>query len=198
MRAIILLLLAMSMTAFAQIKAVVFDYGGVIATHVDEPLIAFFEEVFQVSRSEAEEILHTRGWKTREKPENWDESFHAAVTNCMRITPGIFDLVAELKSQDYCVALFSNISKGVAMHLRQMGHYEVFNPLFLSYEMELEKPHPEAYLKFLEGMPCNPDEIVFIDDRIENVEAARLFGIHALHFTSMPQLLSDLEELNVL
>ena len=49
------------------------------------------------------------------------------------------------------------------------------------------KPAPGIYLRCLEGLGAAPEATLFLDDREENVEAARGVGIHAIHFSSPEQ-----------
>ena len=59
---------------------------------------------------------------------------------------------------------------------------EVFQKLLLSYEMKLLKPGQEIYLKAIEETGYKAEEMLFIDDSINNVEAAQNAGLHALHY----------------
>jgi FMN phosphatase YigB (HAD superfamily) len=59
----------------------------------------------------------------------------------------------------------------------------------------LIKPGPHIYQLALETVGCAPEEAVFIDDFIENVEGARDVGIHGILFTSPQQIKISLNEL---
>lgn len=67
-----------------------------------------------------------------------------------------------------------------------------FDHLFLSYRMKMYKPDAEIFLKALEIGGFKPEETIFIDDSLRNVEAARACGMHGLHVPSntpwLPQL----------
>ena len=49
------------------------------------------------------------------------------------------------------------------------------------------KPDHDIYKLLLSTYKLNADECVFIDDRMENVEAAREVGMHALRFTDIEE-----------
>jgi len=53
---------------------------------------------------------------------------------------------------------------------------------FLSYKMGVRKPCPTIYQQVLEKLDADGDQCLFIDDRIENVQAARAGGIQAYRF----------------
>jgi HAD superfamily hydrolase (TIGR01509 family) len=45
------------------------------------------------------------------------------------------------------------------------------------------KPEPKIYHLAAESVGVKPDEALFVDDFIENVEAARQVGMQAIHFS---------------
>jgi putative hydrolase of the HAD superfamily len=53
---------------------------------------------------------------------------------------------------------------------------------FVSCHTRLRKPDPAAYALAAERLGLEPAEIVFIDDRRTNCEAARAIGMAAIHF----------------
>ena len=54
--------------------------------------------------------------------------------------------------------------------------------IFLSYRLHLLKPNVRIYQKVLELLNVAPEEVVFIDDKQVNVEAAQSLGIHGIVF----------------
>jgi len=42
------------------------------------------------------------------------------------------------------------------------------------------------------------EEILFVDDRLSNVNAAKNFGMKAIHFTDTVHLVTDLTDLEIL
>lgn len=59
---------------------------------------------------------------------------------------------------------------------------EIFDKLFLSYEMGMRKPEKGIYEKALARLDLQPSEVLFIDDWPPNLEAARDCGITAVWF----------------
>lgn len=45
------------------------------------------------------------------------------------------------------------------------------------------KPDPRAYRSGCAALGLAPDEILFVDDQMRNVEGARQFGLNAMHFS---------------
>ncbi len=75
-----------------------------------------------------------------------------------------------------------------------------FDTLCCSYEMGVYKPNTDFFLKALEMDGLKPEECIFIDDSLKNVQAAESVGIIGLHVPSnkdwMPQLTALLKKCN--
>jgi len=78
------------------------------------------------------------------------------------------------------------------------GLKKIFSSFFSSCYAGLRKPELAIYQRALDILQCAPGEALFIDDRNENVEAARKLGIQAVQMLSPTQLRSDLQRLGVL
>ena len=66
-----------------------------------------------------------------------------------------------------------------------------------SFDTGCRKPDRKIYDKLLIEAKSKPIECVFIDDLIENVNAARLVGMHAIHYIDYNMLLSELNKIGV-
>ncbi len=58
----------------------------------------------------------------------------------------------------------------------------------------LRKPDAAIYRLALEITQRRPDECLFIDDRLPNIEAAMQIGMRAIHFQDAAQLRTELGE----
>jgi putative hydrolase of the HAD superfamily len=63
-----------------------------------------------------------------------------------------------------------------------------------SYALNLAKPEPAIYLKAAECLGTAPENILFVDDREENIAAAVALGFQGIRFTDYPSLLRDLRD----
>jgi glucose-1-phosphatase len=72
-----------------------------------------------------------------------------------------------------------------------------FDDFVVSFQVGCRKPEPRIYREAILKAGCEPREIFFTDDLIENVEAALLAGIDATQFTSLAQLEIDLRSRGV-
>ncbi len=56
----------------------------------------------------------------------------------------------------------------------------------------MAKPDPAIYRHTLQQLGTRPEETLFLDDKIENIDAARTLGIRAIQFSTVDQLRADL------
>ena len=66
-----------------------------------------------------------------------------------------------------------------------------------SYTVKQIKPDLEIYETLLNQYRLKPDECVFIDDRMENIEGAKKAGIHGVCFETIGQVKEDLKKYNI-
>ncbi|MCX5380135.1 HAD family phosphatase [Streptomyces sp. NBC_00091] len=94
-------------------------------------------------------------------------------------------LIGELAASGRRIALLSNIPEELAVHYERhqpwLSHFRVRG---LSCRIGLAKPAPGAYEWCLRALGAAPGEVLFVDDRQENVDAARALGIRGHLFTS--------------
>jgi len=81
--------------------------------------------------------------------------------------------------------------------LQRLPVLEIFDYYFLSFELGCRKPDPRIYEIALETLELKPDQVVFVDDRRENVDTAEQLGFRALLFTDTETLTHDLDILGV-
>jgi epoxide hydrolase-like predicted phosphatase len=65
--------------------------------------------------------------------------------------------------------------------------------MIISAEERVAKPDRRIYQITMERLGMDPGEIVFVDDLIENVEAARQLGINAVHFQNNAQAITEVQ-----
>ncbi len=101
--------------------------------------------------------------------------------------------------QQYAVYLFSNTNiihyqAFMEIYLQAAGKDD-FNSLFrkayYSHELGLRKPYPESFTQILTEQGLVPEETLFIDDTLKNIETARNLGMQTIHLVA-PQSLLDL------
>jgi len=75
---------------------------------------------------------------------------------------------------------------------------DIFDDFVLSYKIGYKKPSQAIYLYAIKKAGTSPNEILFIDDIYEHVQAAKLLGIKSIQYTNFDRLKIDLKKLNIL
>ncbi len=92
-------------------------------------------------------------------------------------------------SQSHNTYLLSNFQADPFMNLKK--HYPFLNEskgYVVSGIEKVMKPDPTIYRLLLDRFNLNPAETLFIDDRVENIDAAKKLGISGIVYTSPAQL----------
>lgn len=67
-----------------------------------------------------------------------------------------------------------------------------------SIEIGYTKPHPEAFLAACQRLGCDPEHVVFVDDKPANVIGAQKVGLNAVQYTTVRALADDLRNYGLL
>lgn len=106
---------------------------------------------------------------------------------------GIEEVIEEVRKK-YRVAFLSNSNEVHAEVIPRVfaGLFRKDDRFIFSYRFQCAKPDPELYRRALEVVGALPQQVVFIDDLLENVHAARALGMQAFQFSDSAQLLTTL------
>ena len=107
---------------------------------------------------------------------------------------GMEELLERVRER-YRVAFLSN-SNEVHAELIPRKFAALFRKddrFIFSHRFRVAKPDPEMFRRALEIIGALPQHVVFIDDLIENVLAARVVGIQAFQFRDAERLARELE-----
>jgi putative hydrolase of the HAD superfamily len=98
-----------------------------------------------------------------------------------------------LKERGLLTAILSNISDNVQESVeREFGWIHHFDVQVWSYQLGIAKPDAAIYRYTLTELGTLPEETLFIDDKLPNVEAARALGIQAIEYSSVERLRAEL------
>lgn len=98
------------------------------------------------------------------------------------------------------IYLFSNTNKihedAFKITLKEQTGFDNLSHYFIkdyySHTIGLRKPYVESYEYILKEQGLNPDETMFIDDSIKNVEGANAAGLHGL-FLELPRKVTSVK-----
>ena len=92
------------------------------------------------------------------------------------------------------VGLLSNAWDNLRQTLdERLGILHLFDEIIVSAEERLVKPDPLIYHVALQRLGVQPQEAVFVDDLLVNVEAARALGMAGVHFQNAAQAIAEVE-----
>jgi glucose-1-phosphatase len=135
-------------------------------------------------------------------PDLSDEAIDTAWNSLLLdLPPERVELLKKL-SQNYRLFLLSNTS---SIHITQVNKIlkastgverlgDLFETVFLSYEMGLMKPDPRIYTQVLEQAGLVAEETLFLDDNADNIKAASQVGIETIHVQKPVTILEYLKD----
>ncbi len=110
---------------------------------------------------------------------------------CTKHNPDIIRIIEMLRKY-FSVACLTNTEIEIADISRETGLFDYFDKAFLSTELGMQKPDREIYEKVAREIGCSPGEIILIDDKEENVQAAKDFGMEGILFQGAERLRIEL------
>ncbi len=200
-----------------KIKAVGFDYGGVIR---GEPGHAFTKKLCALLDVEVEkyekayfsfntllmtdQITYEEFWRSVLK--QIDKSDQEKVLfDYLRnrkaeksMNADILGLIDKLRTDGYRVGLLSNAAAQFAMNIRKSGACEHFDEVLISSEIGFAKPSREAFNMLAERLGVHINELAFIDDTKQSLVGAKEIGYTPILFRDYETLINDLQALGVM
>jgi putative hydrolase of the HAD superfamily len=199
------------------VKAVLFDYGMVLSGPPDPAAWARIRSVTNLS----EDILHREYWAYRHAYDRGDLTAvaywnKAAAGAGIVLTPTqlsnlveadtdfwstlnlpMLDWAQRLQRSGIRTGILSNMPDAMEAGLRARHQWiEAFDHNTWSHSLNLAKPEPAIYLHAAEGLRTPPANILFIDDRPENIEAALAIGMQAIHYTTHAAFINEMHSRN--
>lgn len=103
----------------------------------------------------------------------------------LRVDPTTLELAHDIRTHAVRTAILSNMPPDLLYELRQRFDWlSDFEVQIWSCEHGVIKPDPAIYQLCLRQLNCEPQRVLFFDDRPKNVEAAQALGMEAYVFES--------------
>ena len=83
------------------------------------------------------------------------------------------------------IGIFSNLTVFDKVRLDKQVDLSKYDYVFLSFELGLEKPNIEAFNEVCNRLPFDVSDVLFIDDRKDNVDSASKIGWNVLQATGL-------------
>ena len=190
------------------IRAMVFDCGGVLLRDGDLAAYDAWEKRLGLPAGElARRLWNGETWKLAElgqitDAEFWQrmgkefgmvapeqvEQFREDLWDTWVIDERVLELVEQAKRR-YRVAILSNATDALEDLLaHRYGVADRFEAIVTSARVGIAKPEPRIYEVLLQRLGLQASDVLFVDDRAENVAAAAQLGMHVLWFVDAAEL----------
>ena len=195
------------------LRAIIFDYGMVLTGPQDPESHAAllritglpldrFESLYWADRHAYDEgkLTGLAFWQklAREaglalSPATIDELNHLDARMWTTQNPAMVAWQQQLRQHGLLTAILSNMGDNVLANLqREFLWIHNFDVLVWSFQHLMAKPDPAIYRLVLEKLNVQPGEALFLDDKLVNIKAAQALGMHAIQFSTVDRLRSEL------
>jgi len=123
------------------------------------------------------------------------DGLRALMFDNYRWLEGMEELLQKLKASGAPIHALSNYPSWYLAIEEKLELSRYLEWTFVSCKTGLRKPDAGAFLRPAEALKREPSELIFVDDRMKNVEGARDAGLHGLLFKDAETLESDLRRL---
>ena len=196
-----------------RIRAVLFDFGGVIAEEgFRDGLRALAGQQGldpdAVSR-EGRLAVHDSGYVTGSGSESdfWallrrrtglagtDAELTRAILDRFIVRPWMIDLARRLRAAGLSVAILSDQTDWLERLDARYRFGDAFDRVFNSYRLGRSKREPGLFDTAVADLGLAPQQALFVDDDSGNVERARRRGLHAIRYDSRESFETQLQAL---
>lgn len=152
------------------IKAIISDFSGVILKPVD--------------------INYTGGLNSLNKKLSMDGEYD--FWKYFQLNEGLVNFYKSLSRLDVYVFTTGTIQEHPSLKPKLEG---VFRDIFSSDRIGLNNKDDEAYKAIINRLDIDPQEILYIDDKQENIDIATKLGIKSIQYISNEQVIDDIKRL---
>ena len=193
------------------IRSIIFDMGRVLVHFSHDEMFAAMGRVCGATGQQIRKWLWDSGLEDRFERGEIDAvgvrdelqrqvETEIDVADLMRAASDIFTLneplmpvLERLRQAGYRLIVLSNTCPP---HVEWIGNQfsllDRFDDRVFSYEVGTMKPSPEIYRVAVEAAGCEAAECFFVDDLVENVEAARALGLDGAVYVGVEELKASL------
>ena len=195
------------------IKAVLFDYGGVIAEEgFRNGLLAMAREqgldtgaMLDVAREAVYQSGFVLGhgserefWQSMRAGtglEGSDAVLTKRILNGFVLRPWMIELVRRLHEQAYTTGILSDQTHWLDWLDARDHFFQFFDHIYNSYHMGKGKRDPGLFHDIARQLALSPTEILFVDDISENISRAHSAGWHVIHYVDRTRFLEAIDAL---
>lgn len=195
------------------IKAILLDYGGVIAEEgfrnglaslareqgldVDATLRlasdAVYDTGFVLGRGSEQAF-----WQAMREDiglQGSDAELTRRILEGFRLRPWMIALVQKWREKGYVTAILSDQSHWLDQLNARDRFFSYFDHVFNSYHMGKGKRDPKLFRDIAARLALQPAEILFVDDAENNIKRAQAAGWQTIHYVDRTDFLSRVDKL---
>lgn len=207
-------------TSRKKIRAVVFDYSGVIELTPGSGggVLRAIAESLKVPFETLQKEYFKRNHLSNVGNISWDDVLLQVVAvfddrkeagdralsiledfrSRLQVNKELVGFFPILRQRGFKVGIFSNYRESLRGRLREQGILDQIDEVVVSGEIGFQKPHKEAFEVLFKILKVLPEEVVFIDDTPKSLETANEIGYIPILFQNNTQLKDDLRTLGVM
>lgn len=198
------------------IKAVIFDFGNVIATFDNDLFIERISKYSSKSVAELNDLIYVKS----KLPDQYEEGqitsdqFYNKIVQLCNLSvskeqfrddyakiftpiPETIDLIHKLKL-NYKIGLLSSTSEwDFEFGFKPIIDINLFDSVTLTYELKVSKQDTKLFEDALSKLQLRPNEAVYIDDISDAVETANRLGMHGILYNNHDNLVKSMQDLGV-
>ncbi len=194
------------------IKAVIFDFGGVLAEEgFKQGLKAIGRErgfdpedfynrtgelVYQMGYVSGTSDEHAFWEAVRKKTglKEDDEVLREKILKRFRLRPEMLEIADKLKSSGLTVAILSDQTNWLDELDRRIPFHHHFDHVFNSFHLKKTKKDPTIFTDVCAVLGVQAEEVVFVDDNPGNVERASRQGLRTILFKGVREFQKEIEK----
>lgn len=193
------------------ITTIFFDWGGVIADDPGDDFLKLLLRDIGANESQVEEIYATYMFSFMQgkisEQEYWDKlrqeyglAVHDTISHEFKKWNGliknddVLELVRTAKKHGIKTAILSNVIEPTYNVLAQAGYYAEFDTVIASCKVGFAKPEKEIYELALKKLGTTPEQSLFIDDKLKNLQPAIDMGFHTILAENPEQIIRDTKQ----
>lgn len=197
-----------------KIKAIITDVGGVLVRELERSARKTWEDKLQLTHGELTKDVYRTGkaslavvgkldykkiWLDVQKKfdlsdreiKQMEHDFHAGD----RLNEPFYAFMDEMHKK-YATAILSNAwinARKIYTDVYQLD--KIADLMIISAEEGMRKPNKTIYKVALERLGLNPKEVIYIDDRPDNIRTAQALGMHTVLFTHTQETIERIKKL---
>ena len=185
------------------IKNIIFDIGNIVAYYDLEEALNVFAKNEDEKKFIIDNIVNSPEWsglglvdigllswddiikiiqdRTNNTHDELIEDYCHKHYNYLMVQESMLNLIKDLRNKGYKVYLLSNTNEDSVNYMKNSGLFESVDGYVLSYLENKVKPNQGIYKTLINRYNLLPEESIFIDDRLDNCETAKLLGMDAIN-----------------